>query len=75
MRTDQPRPLGSMVHLRVDLRDGSKVAEGFGRVARVGEDTGGHRGMAIQFIHLDDQSDGLLEEMVSRELCKGPGSN
>ncbi len=62
-----------MIYLKVALRDGSKLAEGFGRVARVGEDTSGHRGMAIQFIHLDDQSIGLVEEIVARELGEDQG--
>jgi uncharacterized protein (TIGR02266 family) len=73
VHTDQPRQVGSMIFLRVALRDGSKVAEGFGRVARVGEDASGHLGMGIQFISLDDRSLGLVEEMVARELGEDLG--
>jgi len=73
VHTDEPKQVGSMLYLRMALPGGSKeLAEGFGRVARVGLDTGGHRGMAIQFIHLDERSNGMLEKAVASGLVGVP---
>src|SRR3569833_4680615 len=35
LRTDKPRPEGSMIYLQFALRDGSKLIEGLGKVVRV----------------------------------------
>ncbi len=64
VRTDEPRKVGSMVYLHIALEEGSKLIEGFGRVARLGEDEEGRRGMGIQFISLDDESTALIERIV-----------
>ncbi len=74
VRTDAPRKVGSMVYLQMTLRDGSKLIEGFGRVARVGPDAGGHEGMGIQFISFDDDSMALIEKVVAQRLEKDQGA-
>ncbi len=71
VRTEEPRKVGSMVYLQITLRDGSKLIEGFGRVARVGSDARGQTGMGIQFINFDDDSMALIEKIVAGRL--GPG--
>jgi uncharacterized protein (TIGR02266 family) len=68
VRTDQPRKPGSMVYLQMTLMDGSKLVEGFGRVARVGTDVSGRQGMGIQFISFDDESMALIERIVAERL-------
>ncbi len=74
VHTEQPRQVGSMVFLKLALPDGSRLAEGFGRVARVGRDPSGHQGMGVQFIHFDDQSMDIVEEIIAGQLGKGGGS-
>ena len=71
VRTDEPRKQGSMVYLQMTLKDGSKLIEGFGRVARVGRDRHGRQGMGIQFINFDDESMGLIRTIVAGRLGKG----
>jgi uncharacterized protein (TIGR02266 family) len=73
VRTDQPRKVGSMVYLQMTLKDGSKLIEGFGRVARVGKDSRGHDGMGIQFISFDDESTALIERIVAVRLGREGG--
>ena len=69
VQTGERRPVGAMVLLRLLRADGSAVAEGFGRVAWVREEPEGQRGMGLQFIHLDERSMGLVEEMIAVELA------
>jgi uncharacterized protein (TIGR02266 family) len=71
VRTDDPRKVGSMVYLQITLKDGSKLIEGFGRVARVGMDTRGQAGMGIQFINFDEESMALIEKIVTQRLEPG----
>jgi uncharacterized protein (TIGR02266 family) len=68
VHTDDPRKVGSMVYLQITLKDGSKLIEGFGRVARVGRDERGQAGMGIQFINFDDESMALIERLVAQNL-------
>ena len=60
LRTDTPRPEGSMIYLQFALRDGSKLIEGLGKVVRVNP-PGGERpaGMGVEFVNLDEDSRGL----------------
>lgn len=71
VRTEEPRKPGSMVYLQITLKDGSKLVEGFGRVARVGKDGQGRQGMGIQFISFDDESTALIEKIVAERLERG----
>ena len=74
VRTETPRKPGSMVYLQMTLKDGSKLVEGFGRVARVGTDGSGRQGMGIQFINFDDESMALIEKIVAERLGRGEGT-
>lgn len=71
VRSDNPRKPGSMIYLQIALKDGSKLIEGFGRVARVGKDGQGRQGMGIQFINFDDESMALIAKIVAGRLDKG----
>ncbi|MFW5878661.1 MAG: PilZ domain-containing protein, partial [Myxococcota bacterium] len=37
IRTEDPRPVGSMIYLQFALKDGSKLIEGLGRVVHVND--------------------------------------
>jgi uncharacterized protein (TIGR02266 family) len=73
LRTDQPRPEGALIYLQFALRDGSKLIEGLGKVVRVNP-PGGERpaGMGVEFVNVDEDSRGLIEDIVSQKL--GPPS-
>jgi uncharacterized protein (TIGR02266 family) len=70
IRSDKPRPIGSMIYLQMTLNDGSKLIEGFGRVARVGVGSRGQFGMGVQFLRFDDESKALIEILVETRLSK-----
>lgn len=69
LRTDHPRPEGALIYLQFALRDGSKLIEGLGKVVRVNP-PGGNRpaGMGVEFVNLDEDSRGLIEEIVAVKL-------
>jgi uncharacterized protein (TIGR02266 family) len=69
IRTDKPRPQGSMIYLQFALRDGSKLIEGLGQVVRVNP-PGSDRvaGMGVEFINLDADSTALIEEILSSKV-------
>lgn len=73
LRTDAPRPEGSMVYLQFALRDGHKLIEGLGKVVRVNP-PGGPRpaGMGLEFVNLDEDSRALIEEIVAARLAPDP---
>jgi uncharacterized protein (TIGR02266 family) len=68
IRTNAPHEEGSMVYLQFALRDGVKIIEGLGRVVRVNQPGDGDRipGMGIEFVHLDDESKEIIEDIVAR---------
>jgi len=59
------------VYLQFALRDGVKLLEGLGRVVRVNPpgDPSRVAGMGIEFVHLDDESKEIIDEIVARNLC------
>ncbi len=72
IRTDHPRPEGSMIYLQFALRDGHKLIEGLGKVVRVnppGSTT--IPGMGVEFVNMDSESEGLIAEIVDTKLRKG----
>jgi len=71
LRTDTPRPEGAMIYLQFALRDGSKLIEGLGKVVRVNP-PGGDRpaGMGVEFVNVDEESRGLIEEIVAQKLAQ-----
>jgi len=69
LRTDAPRPEGSMIYLQFALRDGSKLIEGLGKVVRVNPPGGpAPAGMGVEFVNLDADSRDLIEEIVAQKL-------
>jgi uncharacterized protein (TIGR02266 family) len=65
IRTDHPRPEGSMIYLQFALRDGHKLIEGLGKVVRVNPPGGTTiPGMGVEFVNLDSESEGLIAEIV-----------
>lgn len=74
IRSDEPREVGSLVYLQFTLKDGSKLIEGLGKVVRVipPSGKGGEpAGMGIQFVNFDDESQKLVEQIVSQGLKRG----
>ncbi len=71
VHTDQPRKVGTTVYLMLTLRDGARLIEGYGRVARVGKDRG-RPGMGIQFVSFDEDSMALVRR-VGAESAGGAG--
>lgn len=67
--TEEPREVGAIIHVQFSLKDGSRLIEGMGRVARVTRPGGpGPAGMGIEFLHFDEDALALV-----RQLC-GAGS-
>jgi type IV pilus assembly protein PilZ len=74
LRTESPRAEGSMIYLQFALRDGSKLIEGLGKVVRVNPPGGGKpAGMGVEFVNLDEDSRGLIEDIVAQKLPPQPG--
>ena len=66
IRTEDPRPIGSMIYLQFALKDGSKLIEGLGRVVHVTEvGTDRTPGMGVEFVSFDEESIELIEEIVA----------
>jgi uncharacterized protein (TIGR02266 family) len=72
IRTDQPKPEGSIIYLQFSLKDGSRLIEGMGRVVRVNPPgvAGRAAGMGIEFLNFDEASTQLIEEIVSSRQVK-----
>lgn len=72
IRTDQPKPEGSIIYLQFSLKDGSRLIEGMGRVVRVNPAgvAGRVAGMGIEFLNFDEDSTQLIEEIVSARQAK-----
>jgi molecular chaperone DnaK len=70
IRTKQPKEEGSMVYLQFALRDGVKIFEGLGKVVRVNppDESGRIPGMGIEFVHLDEESKEIIDDIVARNL-------
>ncbi len=71
VHTDEPRRVGTTVYLRITLREGARLIEGFGRVARVVRERG-KAGMGIQFVNFDEDSMALVRRVVA-ESAGGAG--
>jgi uncharacterized protein (TIGR02266 family) len=65
VHTEEPRKVGSTVYLQITLREGTRLIEGFGRVARIGRDPRGQKGMGIQFVDFDGDSLALIRKVVA----------
>ncbi len=74
LHSDRPCQVGSMVDLRIEVGEGSRV-EGFGRVARIGKDAAGRAGLGIQFISFDDAATALIERLVAEHAADDVGEH
>jgi len=65
IRTETPRPTGSMIYLQFSLKDGSTLIEGLGKVCHV-TPPGGERpaGMGVEFLNFDEESRSFIESLV-----------
>ena len=72
IRTTEPRELGALIYLQFWLKDGSKLIEGLGRVVRVNPpgDPARPAGVGLEFVNFDDDSMGLIEEIVQSKAAK-----
>lgn len=69
LKSRDPKPVGSLLHLKFSTGDGRKLIEGLGRVVRVRPPgSGGIPGMGIQFVNLDPESRRFIEEVVEENL-------
>lgn len=68
IRTNSPRPEGSMIYLQFALRDGHKLIEGLGKVVRVNPPGSTIPGMGVEFVNLDGESEGLISEIVDTKV-------
>ncbi len=69
IRTEDPRPVGSMIYLQFALKDGSTLIEGLGRVVHVNAPGEGRTpGMGVEFLNFDDESKAFIEELVASRL-------
>src|SRR3954469_21255042 len=64
--TDDPSPVGTMLHLQFSLKDGSRLIEGMGRVAHVHKNAAGQPcGMGVEFVQFDERSMALIARICS----------
>jgi molecular chaperone DnaK len=63
--TDRPAPVGTMLYVQFSLKDGSKLIEGMGRVARVEP-----KGMGIEFTQFDEESLDLVHRICEGRLTR-----
>ena len=69
IRTSSPHAEGDIVFLQFELKDGSKLIEGMGRVVRVNP-PGPDAGLGIEFLNFDDESMALIEEICAARAAK-----
>jgi molecular chaperone DnaK len=66
--TEKPKGVGAIVYLQFALKDGSRLIEGLGQVARVVRPGGAEpAGMGVQFLNFDEESLALV-----RKICEQP---
>src|SRR5262245_17692062 len=64
--TDDPSPVGTMLHLQFSLKDGSRLIEGMGRVAHVHKNAAGQpRGMGVEFVQFDERNLALIARICA----------
>ena len=74
VKTDSPKPAGSILIFEIWLGDEYKLVHGVGEVVWVrGEDETTNRpaGMGVRFLKLDDESRAVVERVIAEHLDKG----
>jgi molecular chaperone DnaK len=75
IRTDDPRPVGTMIYLQFALRDGSKIIEALGQVVRLqAPGSGVPAGMGIEFVHYDEESREVIGRLVAQAIADAEGA-
>lgn len=72
IRTEDPRPEGSMIYLQFSLKDGSRLIEGMGKVVRVNPIGSRDTGMGIEFVNFDEESMALIDEICNARSSSTP---
>ena len=72
IRTEDPRPEGSMIYLQFSLKDGSRLIEGMGKVVRVNPVGSRDTGVGIEFVNFDEESMALIDEICNARSPSTP---
>ncbi len=70
IRSDDPRPEGSMIYLQFRLADGGKLIEGLGKVVHVNPPDHPVPGMGVEFVNLDSASRELIDRIIRERLAE-----
>lgn len=69
IRTDKPKPEGSMLYFQFTTRKDGSVIEGLGKVVRsVSPGEGDPAGMGIEFVNLEEPTQNLIHDIISKRL-------
>lgn len=71
LRTDEPKPEGSLLYFQFTTKEDGPLIEGLGRVVRVTED-GEAPGMGIEFVNVEEPSQSLIREIVEMRASEEP---
>jgi len=66
IKTEAPEPVGSVIFLEFDLKDGSKILSGYGKVVRVNPKgvPDFDPGMGVEFLKFDEESMTRIKSLV-----------
>jgi len=71
IRTEEPKPEGSLLYFQFTTRNDGSLIEGLGRVVRIvpakDEEPGG---MGIEFVNVEEPSATLIREIVKKRVEK-----
>ena len=65
IRTSQAYTIGTLLHFQFTSMDQGELIDGLGRVVHVTEEPSGHHGIGLEFLNLSDQSEEMIEKIVS----------
>jgi molecular chaperone DnaK len=77
IRTAEPREMGAMIYLQFQLKDGSKLIEGLGKVVWVNPPgtPGKAAGMGVEFVNFDDESMALIADICASKRAAKQARN
>lgn len=55
---------GQLVYLQFSLKDGTRLIEGLGKIARINRPGSPHPGLGVEFLNFDEDSKALIEAIV-----------
>lgn len=72
IRTDEPKPEGSLLYFQFTTEDKGPLIEGLARVVRVIEKDGEQpAGMGLEFVNMEESSLGVIQRVVDERLSDG----